>query len=404
MFVKLKGAIKAIQPIYVSVPDSNGETVHKFPIRDEMGQRTVRVGLTGNNIKGALRSAGGSAALADIHEGRVGVDGGMSVLSLRAFAESKHGGIMGAKERGLDDIVELRKMRDRNVHMALFGSMPLQQSARLHVDNAISEDALGRRNTDTDPLYTQYSARQDALKRSPELLNSFPEDEVDEYLELMGDVKATSVMRTKIKSLERERNRLWRNRDNLSEEDRVNLKKLEIEIEELTKKKDAHLKSTGGESIGRTLPPVDAIAQGVVMNHEMRLVNINDLEFGYFLLCLKHFAYAGDGASFGGRSGKGYGQTEMKYEITICESGFDDIPAGAITIAPRVFDISSEHPAIQRAWNAIEASRAEPMKNFDTSVLDDFRPAAKPADDAASGAKGRAKGKGVATASESADE
>jgi hypothetical protein len=369
MFVRFKGSIVPVQPITVSVPGKEGATVHTFPIRDESGQRSVRVGLTGHNIKGALRSVGGSGALADMLGARIGEGKGQAVLSLTAFSEAKHGGLMGANQRSIEDVIELRSMRARNVHMALFGSMPLAQTSRVHIDNAYSDDEIGRRNVETDPLATTYSARRDVFRQDPGLLNDFPEDEVDGYFDEQANVKEVSALRKRVKVLDQEKTKLLRIRENWGETEKLRVKAIDAEKDKLAKDVKKKLKEDGGESVGRTLDPYDTIAPGVVLNHEMRLVGVNDLEFGYFLLALKHFAYGGNGATFGGRNQTGNGQATMRYDVMICETGFDDVPAGRLVIGPRSYKFETAHPAVARALKAIDEARKNPAAHFDTGAL-----------------------------------
>lgn len=362
--LRMTGRIVPLQPISINVPAGQrdyvpNKNVYLKPLFNEAGQRVVVPCVPGSNIKGALRTSGGVSALCEVYGAVPGKPETFGVLSIDQHYNASSGGLVDAKAQTALDLVDMRENRHRDLHSFVFGSMRLGVTGALHVGWAVPDPA----NVPPDLrqlLGRQFGARRDVYRQDPGLLNRHPPEEVQAFVGRLEGNKELSSFRGERKKLELAIKRIAAKRHEASEAEKQQMQEMSAKVEEL-RKKERGKQDEGAESIGRTLDPVDFLPQGLVLNHEMELVNASDAALGYFLQSLRHFSLR---CRLGARESTGYGQVALEYDLKVNDGGFDLADAGTLRVAPYAFEMKSEHPAILRAQEAFEAARREPAKHF----------------------------------------
>ena len=356
----LNGHIELLQPLTMVVPnkDAPNRNVHLMPFFDASGSRQMLPTVPGHNIKGALRSAGGMPALAEIYGADPADPMTWGVFTIPQVYNAQSGGLVTKSKTTAEDLVRSRLNRDLDTHSALFGSMRLNLAGQLEVDfatpdpEAYADHVRGK----------SYGARRDPYRGNPGLLNRHGDREVDAFIVSVDENKQLSALRTRLKALEEKLKKLRGGKKKGDDEDEAataQAREIQEEIDEVKEQKEK-LQKNGADSIGRTLDPLEYIAAGVRLNHAMRVVNGSDILVGYFLRCLTHFSNT---CRLGGRASVGFGQVRMSYNLRVRE-GVRTTEAGRLTVAPYEFDLDSDHPAILRALKAFEEAAKSPHEHF----------------------------------------
>jgi hypothetical protein len=351
----LNGHIELLQPLTMSVPnkDAPSKHVHLMPFFDDTGTRQTLPTVPGHTIKGAMRSKGGMPALAEIYGADPADPQTWGVFSIQQVYNAQTGGLVTKSKTTAEDLVRARLNREQDVHNSVFGAMRLSMKGILEVDFAKPDTEL---YADQGLRSKSFGARRDPYRGDPGLLNRHSDAEVDAFVESLDENKRLSDLRKRAKAIDAKLLKLRGNKrrkdgDEGADEAAVSEAKiLQAELDEINDEKKV-LQEGGAESIGRTLDPLEYIAAGVRLNHEMRLVNASDVEIGYFLRCLAHFS---NECRLGGKGGVGYGKVRFNYNIRIRE-GISTQEGGRLTLAPYEFDVDSTHPVIARA-NAAKAA------------------------------------------------
>ena len=374
------GRIVPLQPIIVNVPSGDeappNKTVYMLPTYTEQQQRVVLPGLTGSNIRGALRNEGGLPALAEVYGATPGDPSTFGVLTPDQVFNASSGGLVAKGAERAVDLVEAKGNRGRDLHSSLFGSMRLRMKGLLEVDFALPDPEAASSGR---VLGRHFGARKDAYRQEPGLLLRHTEAEIEAFQERLGANKDLSALRGQVKKLERERGTIRKARGEIKEEQKLRLAAIEVELAEFKRRTDA-LQATGAESIGRTLDGVDYIPAGLALNHEWRIVNASDATVGYALQCFRHFSL---NCRLGARGNTGFGRVRMEYTLRVRDRGTWKLrDAGRLVIEPFNFDLDTDDPVLLRAMEAFEEARTRPGDHFDLTLGADQRKVEAPGEEA----------------------
>jgi hypothetical protein len=192
------------------------------------------------------------------------------------------GGIKGAEKENQLSVLEEEHWRKVNPLLSMFGAGMAGHlgfvSGHLHVGNAITDNPC-------DPVVFS-GARANDLYRDKSQIKYLSDEDIESLVERSKGNSQRSSLNAELQTAKKELNKLKRGKD---------MAALEA-AEEKVSRLDAQIKSVkentgaGDVSVGMPLPGYQAIPQGEVMSHVMRLVRSNHVELGCLLATLGRFA------------------------------------------------------------------------------------------------------------------
>ncbi len=394
----LRGTMRTLEPVAISVPRGAGQEasrnlmVHTRPSYGDNNVKTLNAYIPGHTLKGAHRFCG-VMAMADLLGGEPGdIVSAAGTMGVREFAVYSNGGLLAA---GTSDtkqsLADARAFRNRNIMLALFGSMKLKMNG----DWVFHDVDFGPVYGQNGVIMTQPTARRDVLRAHPEILNVATQEEVEAVLRGMGEQQEKSQLRTKDKKLGAriiESRKAMKEATDKGDDDAA--ASIQSELSEMLAEQDANKRDIGDkmESIGRK-DEFKYYSEGLRAPANQELRNADPAMLGFALMTLQHLTQR---CAIGGKVNSGHGQVSYEYDVLQrrmprmgrgSSGAFEEVHLGTVKVAPYDFQVDVDPAILEPAMTALDEIRSDPSKRLDIKLLSPDLGAEK----------GSAKGKGKAS-------
>jgi CRISPR type IV-associated protein Csf2 len=339
MDIRFTGHITALQPISISKPDANEAGV-VTRVRNTPAGPQKQLIIAGDSLRGKLRHTS-MQIFQRAYAVAQGKPAHTIMFDMVEYNFYAVGGVKDGSSQDVEDLVRSSRIRNANPFFALWGAGQVWITGRAAIGDATPETA---ENACVDK---RTGVRGDAMRRDPDLLAQFSDEDKKAYDEYSRARKKITAMRAELKETKRALASFGKAAQNEKGETRSELDKRAKALDKAIKDDNASL--IFGNSL---LTPLNwaALAAGSRLDHKMKLTRVTPEEAGLFIQTLLALS---DDCRIGGKASVGCGEFEASWNISIRDNAFEPYrDAGVITVSPDDAEIEIRDPAIQTALDA----------------------------------------------------